>query len=190
MSSNKKIIAIVGKTSSGKDTVAKVLKEKYGIPAVVSTTTRPMRCYETNGKEHYFVTKTEMNNILNTQTVLAYTKNDKTGIEYCATLESLPSDTCVYIINPDGIRWLKEHNNNSYHLICVYVDLSEDQIIERGKLRGDDPDTLRLRLESERKEFDEYRDSHDYDCIIYNDKDLSNLYTQIDLFYANCLTEN
>ena len=31
----KTIIAVIGKTSSGKDTVAKVLNEKYGIPSVV-----------------------------------------------------------------------------------------------------------------------------------------------------------
>ena len=44
----KTIIAVIGKTSSGKDTVAKVLNEKYGIPSVVSMTTRPKREYETN----------------------------------------------------------------------------------------------------------------------------------------------
>ena len=37
----KTIIAVIGKTSSSKDTVAKVLNEKYGIPSVVSMTTRP-----------------------------------------------------------------------------------------------------------------------------------------------------
>ena len=41
----KTIIAVIGKTSSGKDTVAKVLNEKYGIPSVVSMTTRPKREY-------------------------------------------------------------------------------------------------------------------------------------------------
>ena len=37
---DKKILFIVGKTSSGKDTVANYLSEKYDIPMVVSYTTR------------------------------------------------------------------------------------------------------------------------------------------------------
>ena len=60
----KTIIAVIGKTSSGKDTVAKVLNEKYGIPSVVSMTTRPKREYETNGVEHVFISKEEMSNVL------------------------------------------------------------------------------------------------------------------------------
>ena len=39
------IIAIVGKTSSGKDTAAKYLHDKYGLDMVVSHTTRPMRTH-------------------------------------------------------------------------------------------------------------------------------------------------
>ena len=157
----KTIIAVIGKTSSSKDTVAKVLNEKYGIPSVVSMTTRPKREYETNGVEHVFISKEEMSNVLKEKTIIAYTKNNKTGIEYCAALEALPSNICVYIINPDGVKWLKEHNKrNLFNLICVYVDLAE------------------------REEFDTYKNSKEYDFLITNDKDLQYLYHQVDLFYS------
>lgn len=181
----KTIIAVIGKTSSGKDTVAKVLNEKYRISSVVSMTTRPKREYETNGVEHVFISKEEMSNVLKEKTIIAYTKNNKTGIEYCAALEALPSNICVYIINSDGVKWSKEHNkHNLFNLICVYVDLAEDEIIKRGLLRGDNPDTLRIRLESEREEFDAYKNSKEYDFLITNDKDLQYLYHQVDLFYS------
>jgi len=43
---------LIGKTSSGKDTVARYIKDAYGINQVVSYTTRPKRPCETNGVEH------------------------------------------------------------------------------------------------------------------------------------------
>ena len=46
----KTIICIVGKTGTGKDTIAKYLYNKYGIDAICSYTTREKRDYETDGK--------------------------------------------------------------------------------------------------------------------------------------------
>ena len=59
----KKIIIIMGKTSSKKDTVCKYLQDEYDIIMIVSITTRPMRFYEVNGKEHYYVTDEIMDEI-------------------------------------------------------------------------------------------------------------------------------
>lgn len=51
-----KIYYIMGKSSSGKDTVYKTLKEKYSeMKAVIPYTTRPIRVGETDGKEYFFV---------------------------------------------------------------------------------------------------------------------------------------
>ena len=45
------IIAIVGASGSGKTTLSKYLQRKYGIPAIVSTTTRPRREGEVEGED-------------------------------------------------------------------------------------------------------------------------------------------
>lgn len=42
------VICIIGKTSTGKDTIAKYLESKYGASPVVSYTTRPARAGEMN----------------------------------------------------------------------------------------------------------------------------------------------
>jgi guanylate kinase len=184
--SRKKIIAIEGKTSSGKDTAAKYLNEKYNIPMVVSVTTRPKRAYETNGKEHYFVSKQEMAKTIHNNTVIAYTKNDITGIEYCATLEALQGDINVYIINPDGVRWLKEHNkDNLFDLTVIYIDLPEEEIIQRGRLRGDNEEILQTRLASERNEFDTAKANKEYDYYICNSKDQQYLYDELNKIMKN-----
>lgn len=51
-----KIYYIMGKSSSGKDTVYKRLKEKYGkLKTIIPYTTRPIREGESDGKEYFFV---------------------------------------------------------------------------------------------------------------------------------------
>ena len=52
------IIAIVGASGSGKTTLSKYLQRKYGIPAIVSTTTRPRREGEVEGEDYFFVRST------------------------------------------------------------------------------------------------------------------------------------
>lgn len=175
------IIAIVGKTNSGKDTAAKYIHDKYDIPFVVSATTRPKRDYETNGKEHWFITPDKMRELTNRKDVIAYTKNEKTGIEYAATLKDVPANgNCIYIINPEGIRWYEEHGTVA-NLKSIYVDCDENKIVSRGLARGDNPDVLSNRLSSEREEFDAFRDSGKYDYLIDNSADSKeHLFEQID----------
>lgn len=151
----KTIIAIMGKTSSSKDTAAKYIEREYGIPAVCSCTTRAMRAGEQDGVEHYFISKEQMAHKVKTEHVLAYTKNAKTDIEYCATVESMSADTMVYIINPEGLQWLEKHNPE-VNLIKIYMWLSEDIIKERALKRGDSEELIDTRLNSEREEFDNY----------------------------------
>ena len=57
-----KIFCIMGKSSSGKDTIFKLLIEEniQELKEVVSYTTRPIRTNETDGVEYYFINKKEL----------------------------------------------------------------------------------------------------------------------------------
>lgn len=156
------ILFIVGKTRSGKDTIAKELETTNKLKPIVSYTTRPKRDNETDGVEHWFITKEQMEVIKTTQPMIAYTINEKTGIEYCATIKSLtPDQNYTYIINPDGIKWFLAHSNefNDLFFKVLYVDCPENVIRERGQERNDDPEVFNKRLDSEREEFDDFRDN-------------------------------
>lgn len=59
----KKIVYIMGKSSSGKDTIYNRLLQEGSFKTVVGYTTRPMRQGETDGKEYYFVNEEEMNRL-------------------------------------------------------------------------------------------------------------------------------
>lgn len=52
-----RIFYIIGKSSSGKDTVYKYLLSEMNLIPVVMYTTRPMRENEQQGREYYFVDK-------------------------------------------------------------------------------------------------------------------------------------
>lgn len=175
------IISIVGKTNSGKDSVAKYINDYYGIPMVVSYTTRPKRDYEIDGVQHWFVDKNKMKELMERDDVIAYTKNEETGIEYCAVGGLKKDEHLVYIINPEGIYWFNENNSN-IEMYSIYIDTNELDIIERGKNRGDNPIVLQARLNSERDEFNKFRDSHKYDYYVSNNKTIEHLYQEIDGF--------
>lgn len=177
----KKIIFVVGKTSSGKDTVAKYIKERYNIPMICSYTTRGMRDYEEDGVQHYFISKERMQEILDNEKVIAYVKFPKTEIEYCATLDSIKSDKVVYIIDPNGIEWFK--NNGCIadsDFFSIYVDLPEDIILQRAKGRGDKIEDIETRLDSEREVFDNFKNSKGYDYFIDNSGSYEDLIKQVD----------
>ena len=53
------MIVLVGASASGKTEVAKLLAEKYGIKKMITTTTRPMRINEINGRDYFFLSKEE-----------------------------------------------------------------------------------------------------------------------------------
>ena len=166
MKAEKIIICIVGKTGTGKDTIAKFLFEEYGIESICSYTTRPKRDYETDGIEHYFIDKEKMQYLKDNEHIIAYTINDKTGIEYCATAESINDDKIVYIINPDGITYLKKNLPEGFALKIIYCDLDEKIIESRVIERGDNIEIFRKRLSSEREEFDTFRNSKQYDLLV------------------------
>ena len=196
------IYAIVGKTSSGKDTIAKHLSWRWNTPIVCSATTRPMRKYETNGKEHWFVTKEKMAELKNSPHVIAYTKMPYTGIEYAATTDMvngmvlkesgdlspaseelflgvnqrftpLKNKDMIYIINPEGIRWFKENGTKDMPMVSIFVDLPETLIVDRAIKRGDNFSDIMDRLASESKEMNRFRDEKEYDYLIDNSGTLS-----------------
>ena len=55
-----KIIYIMGKSSAGKDTIYKILKEKINVKPYVLYTTRPIRTGEKDGVDYNYLTDEEM----------------------------------------------------------------------------------------------------------------------------------
>lgn len=177
MGYKRKMICIVGETSSGKDTLVKLInkysKKKYGVNIlnpIVSYTTRPKRKGERDGVEHYFITEKEAKKLLDTSTTLAYTKiedpnSGKKGYEYFTLLETI-NNTNTYLIDPNGINNsnLKDHLN----ILVIYVHVPSFIREFRAKKRSDYKTKYKARVENEKVQFDNFRKNKEYDIRIEN----------------------
>ena len=166
-SKKKTIITIIGRSGVGKDYIAKRLSTILNYPLVVSHTTRPIRSNETNGVEHWFDSKEEFQNVLDNQTVIAYTKIGE--YEYCATLEDI-EDNCIYVIDPLGIKYLQEHFKDQINLKIIYIYCDEYIRRARASTRSDFKDAWEKRNKDEDAQFTEFESNRQWDLLIDNSK--------------------
>ena len=149
------IIAIVGRSGSGKTYMAEFLRKKMNIPTIVSYTTRRKRPGETNGVEHFFIGSEQ---VPEGGDMLAYTVFG--GEQYFALHSQVPKDgICTYVIDEAGLECLVKDFGDRYLIVPVTVKCSEETLIKRGI----EPD----RLARDKRRI-HINDSF-YDCIIIND---------------------
>ena len=156
----KTIICIVGRTSSGKDYISKRLSTILNYPLVVSHN-------ETNGVEHWFDTKEEFDVLIQNNTVIAYTKIGE--YEYCALLEDI-GDNTIYIIDPNGIEYLKQNFKNQINLKIIYIYCDEDICRARASTRSDFKTKWEQRNKDEDAQFTEFESDRKWNLLIDNSK--------------------
>lgn len=180
----KKLLCIVGMTASGKDTLAGYLSEKYGLRQVVSYTTRPKRTYEQDGKEHYFITPEQVEEVKRQSNIVAYTRIGP--VEYFATEEELMNSD-IYIIDPMGVSYLKNYiysNDLPLELSVIGLKVPFLDMYRRAKERGDDPEVFFKRSDSEMDEFISFFNKvGTLDYLFINDKGIDALQRFGDYIY-------
>lgn len=141
---------------------------KPHLSMVVSYATRPMREGETNGVEHWFITNEEADKLLaDKDNVIAYTEiGDK---RYFTTTECFDKDN-VYIIDPKGIEYMKEHLKDK--VIKVIYVYAPDKVREaRAKTRSDSLETFYKRSADENEQFTNFELTHAHYDLFINNKD-------------------
>lgn len=122
----KKLLLILGRTGSGKDTYAGFL-EAMGLKGVKSYTTRPKRTEDED--THIFITKEEAALFKN-----RVATTEINGYEYFATKEQI-DDADYYIIDPAGVTYmLNKYPDINYKLIYIYAERGTR--LERAVKRG------------------------------------------------------
>lgn len=139
------LFLFVGKSSSGKTTVASKLEEKYGCSQVQSYTTRKPRYDGEIG--HIFVTNEEFNNLGELAAYTYYNSN-----HYGTTFKQL--DECdIYVIDVPGVKTLLEKCKNYNRPICIiYFDSTVYNRINRMLDRGDGDMQIVSRLLQDEKD--------------------------------------
>jgi len=141
-----RIIALVGESGSGKSTIAELLG-KEGLKNIQSFTTRKPR-YE-GEKGHIFTTKKQYECNKANNTIVAETLFD--GNYYWTTKGQLNGE-CVYIIDPVGVKELKEKVKD-VEIVVIYLKCYAPDRYERMKLRGDSIETSRERIKHDKEAF-------------------------------------
>lgn len=123
---------IIGRTASGKDTLANMLCRNHGFSAVKSSTTRPKR--DENEDTHVFVTLEEA--AAETDKVAQTTIGD---YEYYATRKTV-ENADIYVIDPDGARELSRNmDDEDFHIVYISVspETRKEHFISRA-MAGDE----------------------------------------------------
>ena len=108
---NKPLFLFVGKSASGKTTIANML-ESDGYSQVNSYTTRQPRYEGEIG--HIFISEEKYNQLDNIVASTFYN-----GYHYCTTLDQV-QNADIYVIDPNGIETLLEHFNVINRPIYVF----------------------------------------------------------------------
>ena len=135
---NNKIIAIVGFSSAGKDTLAKYAHDNLGYNFVVSHSTRPMRSGESQGNPYYFINDNEMCSLFVQNKLIEAREYDSVyGKWFYAVSKDEIEDSKKYVVVVDfsGFKSLKKHFGDRVQ--SVFIECSEPERRKRAQLRGD-----------------------------------------------------
>lgn len=162
------MIVLVGKTCSGKSTVADFLEQQYLIHRVRTYTTRPPRDGETD--EYYFISNEEFDRMKadgeffeTTQYTVA---NDEVW-RYGTGKEGFCRDCCI-VMNPEGMKKVRNLLPAEYEPTIVYLNVSEGVQWNRLRERGQDADEARRRMDADKADFVDVESY--YDVAINTDK--------------------
>lgn len=142
---NKPLHLLVGRSASGKTSVASLLEEKYNMSQTQSYTTRPKRYFGEIG--HVFVSDSQFDKLKN---IVGYTEYN--GFRYCATQEQLDYAD-MYVVDVPGVETLLEKYSSDRPIVVFYFDASIRTRINRMLERGDHDTAVISRLYTD-EEFD------------------------------------
>lgn len=140
---NKPLYLFVGKSASGKTTIANLFEQEYGCKQVQSYTTRKPRYEDEIG--HIFITDDEFNNL---GELAAYTVYN--GSKYGTTVQQV--DECnIYVIDVTGVETLLKNYKTDRTIYIMYFDAGVHTRINRMLERGDHDSAIISRLLQDEK---------------------------------------
>ena len=161
---------LAGKTCSGKDTIKKILVDQYGYEPIVTYTTRPMRPGEKQHETYHFVSTNkflQMKQHNEFAETTSYVVTDGLVWHYGTPINELQDDNKIIILNPSGVKQIKNMPQIEYKII--YIDVCEGVIKNRLRFRGDNDREASRRILSDNRDFKDF----EYDYKVKNDGEMT-----------------
>ena len=171
------IIVLLGASGSGKSTIENYLVEHYEFNKIISVTTRQIRNNEINGRDYYFVTNKEFDEMLAENQFAEYEEYSQN--RFYGTLKTDYSneeneDDKVVVLTPNGFRQLKRNcSNETFFSVLVTANLGTriKRYIDRcgvDKFNFDDKNEIAARVE---RDFGAFLGvEHEVDLIVDNNE--------------------
>lgn len=139
-----KIYVLMGKSCSGKNTVAeKLLKsKKLGFHRVVTYTTRPMRANEQEGREYHFVTRQDYSALTEAGKVIDFHEYKTIdGLWFYFTVDdgqiNLDEHDSLIIGTPSIVKNLQNYFGKD-SVVPILLEVSDEDLIHRAVSREED----------------------------------------------------
>lgn len=178
----RKIFAVMGKASTGKDTLTKMLSETLELPIALSFTTRPMRVGEKQGVEYNFISDDDFWDLHGCDLLAEYTSYEVASGEtwhYGLTKEELEkAEYVLVIVNPDGFRQLTEIYGDKVCsiLIDAPADVRIKRYLDRDTVTEEKAEECCRRFLADNKDFKDISTNH---CVT-NIGDLKSVYKKLE----------
>ena len=134
------IIALIGKSGSGKDTLLKTITEENGdLHRIVNYTSRPIRENEKDGIDYFYLTTFEFLYEINSGEILEYSNFN--NWYYGIGVNSLDENKInIGVLNPKEVEALKD----KVDLTVYYVNASDKTRLLRQLNREDNPNVSEI----------------------------------------------
>ena len=184
----KKLFCIMGRTCSGKTTLAKTVAATLHMKVLRSYTTRPMREEENeHTSDHIFISEDEVK--LFEGKMAAYTEIN--GYKYFVTKDMI-MEADIYVVDPNGYKMLAEYverKNMKIKLVPIYIDVDVNDQERRYRARGNTRNEFWERYKSEAEQFDKFEEEMDgYQAYVIKNIDFNYSKLQLKRFISNKLS--
>lgn len=158
------LLCILGRTASGKDTLANKLCERAGLKQIISYTTRDRR--QNEGDTHQFVSNEDYQQMLTSNQIAVDT--NIAGNYYWSSIQQV-YESDIYIVDYVGYKRLQARNLPNLRLVAVYINVPDELRKERAlNHRKDDRHRFMQRDLDERSQFRDMLKNSDFDYAVSN----------------------